>query len=154
MSQNLIGKEEGFDKVKVLDIDVEFGRGELPGHNTITEFKFGQKGYDMALTFRNMHNFDATSRQIINKQVYKSLKKGGVYGVVDHTRRHMEPHTAENRRRADPVVIIKELLELGFEFVGHSDLHYRADDELRYEVGRKSVTGNSDRFTLLFRKPK
>ena len=37
--------------------------------------------------------------------------------------------------------------------VDYSDLHYRADDELRYEVGRASVTGNSDRFTLLFRKP-
>ena len=26
--------------------------------------------------------------------------------------------------------------------------------ELRYEVGRRSVSGNTDRFTLLFRKPK
>ena len=60
----------------------------------------------------------------------------------------------ENRRRADPVVIIKELLDIGFEFDGYSDVHYRADDELRFEVGRKSVTGNSDRFTLKFRKPK
>jgi len=24
---------------------------------------------------------------------------------------------------------------------------------LRYEVGRKTVTGNTDRFTFLFRKP-
>jgi len=48
----------------------------------------------------------------------------------------------------------EELLDLGFEFAGSSDLHYRADDELRFEVGRKTVTGNTDRFTLLFRKPK
>ena len=65
----------------------------------------------------------------------------------------MQPFTAENRRRADPVVIIKEILDAGFEFVSYSDLHYRADDELRYEVGRKSVTGNTDRFTFLFKKP-
>jgi hypothetical protein len=39
------------------------------------------------------------------------------------------------------------------EFVDYSTLHYRADDELEYEVGRKSVTGNTDRFTLLFQKP-
>ena len=43
--------------------------------------------------------------------------------------------------------------DVGFEFVAFSDLHYRADDELEYEVGRRSVTGNTDRFTLLFRKP-
>ena len=45
------------------------------------------------------------------------------------------------------------LLDIGFELVDYSDLHYRSDDELRYEVGRKSVTGNTDRFTFLFRKP-
>jgi predicted methyltransferase len=42
---------------------------------------------------------------------------------------------------------------VGFRFAGLSDLHYRADDELLYEVGRRSVSGNTDRFTLLFRKP-
>ena len=154
ISENFVGKLEGFDKVNVLDVDVDFSKGELPGTNAISDFKFGEKSFDMVLTFRNMHNFDAPSRKTINEQVFKSLKKGGIYGVVDHTRRHMEPHTMENRRRADPVEIIKELLDIGFEFDGFSDVHYRADDELRFEVGRKSVTGNSDRFTLKFRKPK
>jgi predicted methyltransferase len=81
------------------------------------------------------------------------LKPGGLYGVIDHTRRHMEPANAENRRRIDPVLVIRELVQMGFEFVDYSDLHYRADDELEYEVGRRSVSGNTDRFTLLFRKP-
>ena len=89
----------------------------------------------------------------MNAQVFKALKSGGLYGVVDHTRRHMEPETPENRRRIDPVLVVKEMLEQGFEFVGYSDLHYRADDELRFEVGRRTVTGNTDRFTFLFRKP-
>lgn len=153
VKENLVGQVDGFDKVSVIETDAEFDKGELPGTNAISQFSFGEKGFDAALTFRNMHNFDEPSRRIINEQVYKSLKKGGIYGVVDHTRRHMEPHTMENRRRADPVQIIKELLDLGFVFEGYSDLHYRADDELRFEVGRRSVSGNTDRFTLLFRKP-
>ena len=41
----------------------------------------------------------------------------------------------------------------GFELVDFSDLHFRPDDELRYEVGRKTVTGNTDRWTLKFVKP-
>jgi predicted methyltransferase len=53
----------------------------------------------------------------------------------------------------DPVLMIKEIEEAGFEFVDFSDLHYRYDDELVYEVGRRSVTGNTDRFTMLFKKP-
>ena len=54
---------------------------------------------------------------------------------------------------SDSALVIKEMLDLGFEFIAYSDLHYRADDELEYEVGRRSVSGNTDRFTLLFRKP-
>ena len=55
-------------------------------------------------------------------------------------------------RRIDPVLAIHEIQAAGFELVDFSDLHYRADDELRYEVGRKTVTGNTDRWTLKFRK--
>ena len=65
----------------------------------------------------------------------------------------MEADSGENRRRMDPVLAIKEIEAAGFEFVDFSDLHFRADDELRYEVGRKTVTGNTDRWTLKFRKP-
>ena len=107
----------------------------------------------MVLTFRNQHNFDPESRNRVNTQVFKALRSGGLYGVVDHTRRHMEKLDNENVRRIDPVLVIKEMLDIGFEFVDFSDLHFRADDELEYEVGRHTVTGNTDRFTLLFRKP-
>ena len=58
-----------------------------------------------------------------------------------------------NRSRVDPVLAIKEIQAAGFEFVDYSDLHYRQDDELRYEVGAKTVTGNTDCWTLKFRKP-
>jgi len=152
VEENIIG-EAGMDKIKVLNPEVEITAGD-DNLRTINAFEFGQAGFDAALTFRNMHNFDAAGRKNINDAVFKALKPGGIYGVVDHTRRHMEPITRENRRRADPVEIIKELLDAGFVFEAYSDLHYKPDDELRFEVGRKSVTGNSDRFTLLFRKPK
>lgn len=108
---------------------------------------------DLVLTFRNYHNFDAAERATMNTTIYESLKPGGLYGVVDHSRRHMEPDNSENGRRVDPVLMIKEVQAAGFELVDFSDVLRRPDDELRYEVGRPSVTGNSDRFTLLFRRP-
>ncbi|MEJ6592234.1 MAG: methyltransferase, partial [SAR86 cluster bacterium] len=116
-------------------------------------FSFGITQLDMVLTFRNMHNFTKTGRDNINKAAFEALKSGGLYGVVDHTQRHMQPTDYELRRRIDPVLVIKEVEAAGFEFVDYSDLHFRLDDELRYEVGRKTVTGNTDRFTLLFKKP-
>jgi predicted methyltransferase len=107
----------------------------------------------MALTFRNMHGFTEAGRINMNAAVYAALKPGGLFGVIDHTRRHMQAINDENSRRTDVVQIIKEAQIAGFELVDYSDLHYRPDDELRYEVGRATVTGNTDRYTLLFRKP-
>jgi predicted methyltransferase len=152
VSRNLVS-EPGFDHVKVVDIGVDLERTGPFGTNFIPPFDFGLRDIDLALTFRNMHNFTPEGRANVNSAVFKALKSGGFYGIKDHSRRHMEPMTNENRRRADVVQIMKEVLEAGFEFVDYSDLHYRPDDELRYEVGRKTVTGNTDRFTLLFRKP-
>ena len=145
--------EPGFEKVQVVETDANSRRPEGSRHYVLDDFEFGKSSVDMVLTFRNLHSFDAESRARIDRAVFDVLKSGGLYGVVDHTKRHMEPDTPENRRRMDPVLVIKELLDVGFEFVDYSDLHYRPDDELEYEVGRRSVTGNTDRFTLLFRKP-
>lgn len=152
VEKNLVSTD-GFDHVKVLQVDAERDRNGPFRTSNIAAFEFDVSNVDLALTFRNMHNFAAEGRGNINAAVFKSLKSGGLYGVVDHSKRHMEPMTAENRRRVDPMQITQELLDAGFELVDFSDLHYRPDDELRFEVGRKTVTGNSDRFTLLFRKP-
>lgn len=145
--------QPGFEKVETLETTDNLRRLEEQRIYVVDDFDFGVSGLDMVVTFRNLHNFDEDSRAIINTQVFKALKSGGLYGVVDHTRRHMEPADGENRRRIDPVLVIMELLNTGFQLVDYSDLHFRADDELEYEVGRRSVSGNTDRFTLLFRKP-
>lgn len=145
--------EPGFEQVQVLETTDNLHRPQGSRFYSVDEFDFGVTDLDMVLTFRNQHNFDADGRARVNSQVFNALKSGGLYGVVDHTKRHMEPASSENRRRVDPVMIIKEIQDIGFEFVDFSNLHFRADDELEYEVGRRSVSGNTDRFTLLFRKP-
>lgn len=145
--------EPGFEKVVRLDTKENIRRPPDSRFYVMDEFDFGVDDLDMVLTFRNLHNFTPEARAAMNREVFESLRNGGLYGVVDHTRRHMEALDNENRRRIDPVLVIKEMLDQGFEFVGYSDLHFRADDELEYEVGRRSVSGNTDRFTFLFRKP-
>ncbi len=145
--------QPGFEEVVVLETTANLRRNDAKRIYEVDDFEFGVDDVDMVVTFRNLHNFDPASRARVNEQVFEALKPGGLYGVIDHTRRHMEPADYENRRRIDPVLVIKEMLDQGFEFVGYSDLHFRADDELEYEVGRRSVSGNTDRFTFLFRKP-
>lgn len=108
---------------------------------------------DLVLTFRNYHNFSAADRAAVNKSAFDALKKGGLYGIVDHTRRHNEPTTRENGRRVDPVLVIKEVQAAGFVLEDFSNVHYRPDDALTLEVGNPAVSDRTDRVTLLFRKP-
>ncbi len=152
VEQALLSKP-GFDKVKVTGKDAEFNRPEGARYYDLKMSGLGVENADLVLTFRNYHSFSEEGRKAMNKAAFAALKSGGIYGLVDHTARHMQPANGENRRRFDPVVAIKEVQAAGFELVDFSDLHYRPDDELRYEVGRKTVTGNTDRWTLKFRKP-
>lgn len=145
--------EPAFAHVTRLETTDNLHRPEGSRYYTLDDFEFGVSDLDMVVTFRNLHNFGPESRARMNSEVFKALKSGGLYGLVDHTKRHMQREDNENRRRIDPVLVIKEMLDQGFEFVDYTDLHYRADDELVYEVGRRTVTGNTDRFTMLFRKP-
>ncbi len=145
--------EPGFEGVTIIEDEANMRRESGARYYTMDAFDLDVDDIDMVLTFRNVHNFDAEGRARMHGAAFGSLKSGGLYGVVDHTMRHMEPETPENRRRFDPVLAIKEIQAAGFEFVDYSTLHYRADDELEYEVGRRSVSGNTDRFTFLFRKP-
>jgi predicted methyltransferase len=147
-----LGGKPGFEDMNIAAEDAKIWRPEGSRFYSLEIDGLGVTDADIVFTFRNYHNFAAAGRAAMNKAAYDALKTGGIYAVVDHTRRHMEADSPENRRRLDPVLAIKEIQQAGFELVDFTDLHYRPDDELRYEVGRKTVTGNTDRWTLKFVK--
>jgi predicted methyltransferase len=154
VESKLIKENQDFSHVKVIAKESKLYRKEGAKFYSLENADLGVENLDMVLTFRNYHNFDFGGRKAMNDAAWNALKVGGIYGVVDHTRRHMQADDNENRRRIDPVLAIKEIQDAGFILVDYSDLHYRPDDELRYEVGRKTVTGNTDRFTFKFIKVK
>lgn len=151
IKETLTGKP-GFEKMQIVAEDAKVYRPEGAPNYVLETSGLGVTDADMVLTFRNYHNFGPEGRAALNKAVYDALKPGGIYAVKDHNRRHMEPDNPENRRRMDPVLAIKEIQAAGFVLLDFSALHFHPDDELRYEVGRKTVTGNTDRFTLKFVK--
>jgi predicted methyltransferase len=151
--KDTLAGQPGFENMQIVAEESRMYRPEGARSYVLETDGLGVTDADMVLTFRNYHNFSAAGRAALNRVVFDALKPGGIYAVVDHNRRHMEPDNNENRRRMDPVLAIREIQEAGFVFVDYTDLHYRPDDELRYEVGRQTVTGNTDRFTLKFRKP-
>lgn len=149
----LIESTPEFAHVEILDVNPDMPSAHRRGIFDLADFSFWLEGLDLVLTFRNAHNLTPAGRASLNTAVFEALRPGGLYGVVDHTRRHMEPDGPGNRRRADPVRIIHEIQAAGFQLVDWSDLHYRATDRLALEVGNPAVSGRTDRFTLLFQKP-
>ena len=150
----------GTDKlIKILDVKTTGKSSELKKQDgagyiyQVDEVDLGVKDVDMVLTFRNAHNFNSATRIRINKAAFAALKSGGVYGVIDHTKRHMEAASDWTWRRLDPVMVIQEAVQAGFVFEAFSDLHARPEDELKYDTRHDSLVNESDRFTLKFRKP-
>jgi len=143
--------QEPLSRVRKVTLDMTYDsqRGKM----TMGRLDFGFSDADLMLSFREYHSFDAEAARLFNQAAYRALKPRGLYCVKDHTRRHMEADSPENRRRVDPVRAILEMQAAGFRLIDSADTFFRADDELRYEVGRRSVSGNTDRFMLLFQKP-
>ena len=137
-------------EVEVLDWNGPEAKGRNP---FVGSGEWDVEPVDMVVTFRNYHNFGYEDRMATNQSAFDALKPGGYYGIVDHTRRHMQPDNQNNGRRADPVQVIKEVQDSGFVLEDYSPVLYRSEDTLELEVGHESISDNTDRFTLLFRKP-
>jgi predicted methyltransferase len=147
-------QKRGMPHVKAIALDtMTVTPSGQTGIFTLEKIDVPLQDADLFLTFRNLHNISEQTRPLLHQAVYNMLKPGGIYGIVDHTKRHNEPDTPETWRRLDPVKIIREVEAAGFQFVDYSSLHYRPDDELKYDTIRPSINRYSDRFTLKFRKP-
>ena len=144
-------KTSHMEKVRRVNLDMKWDR-EIRAFD-FNGIDFQSEDLDMFLNIREYHNLHGEERAEFNQAVFKSLKPGGKYIVIDHTRRHMQSDSPENWRREDPVKVLIEIQNAGFEFVKQSDMFYKLDDSLEFEVGRKTVSGNTDRFFFVFQKP-
>jgi predicted methyltransferase len=139
--------------IEIIESGRDIAFGPAREGAAVRDTSLGVTGADLVVTFRNLHNYRPEMRAAVNKAVFDALKPGGVYGVLDHTRRHMEPNSRENGRRVDPVQMIKEIQAAGFVFEDYSTIHYSPADALALEVGSPDVANQTDRITFRFRKP-
>lgn len=114
-------------------------------------FGVGDGSADMFLHFREYHNYDVADNGRINAKVFDTLKSGGSYVVIDHTRRHMQEETGALSRREDPVDVILQVQAAGFVLDRASDMFFEESDDLTLEVGQ--IPNMTDRFFLVFKKP-
>lgn len=130
--------------------------GELP---TDDPFPAEAKDLDAVITILNYHDFvwQKADTAKLNKLVFDRLKKGGVYGIVDHSAvAGSGTKDCETLHRIDEEVVKKEVLAAGFKLDAESPLLRHADDKRDWNTSPKNAgdkRGTSDRFTLRFVKP-
>ncbi len=89
-----------------------------------------------------------------NKAVFKALKPGGAYVIIDHSAPDGSGLAATNTtHRIDAAVVKKDMAAAGFVFVGESDVLRNPADARDKLVFDKAIRGHTDQFVYLFRKP-
>lgn len=116
-------------------------------------------GVDLVLTVQNYHDlhlaqFPKDTAAKVNAEVFKSLKPGGVYLVVDHVAEAgsgLEPPTKAHR--IDPAIVRQEVEAAGFKLESESPLLKDASDKHTASVFDPAIRGKTDQFVMKFRKP-
>lgn len=117
-------------------------------------------GLDLVLTVQNYHDFHLTpfpkdTAQTVNAEVFKSLKPGGLYVIVDHVALPGSGLEAAMKvHRIDPAIVKAEVEAAGFKFEGENALLKDAADPHTANVFDPAIRGKTDQFVYKFRKPK
>lgn len=116
-------------------------------------------GLDLVFTAQNYHDLhlniapaDTASR--VNAAVFRALRPGGLYVVIDHHAAAGAPLTASDTvHRIDIEAVKREVLAAGFVLDGESDILANPADPLTASVFDASIRGRTSQFMLRFRKP-
>lgn len=116
---------------------------------------------DVVWTTQNYHDlhieklFGKVDMLALNKSVFKSLKPGGIYFVLDHSAAPGSGTTdTEKLHRIDEAVVKKEVEAAGFKFDGESSALRNPADPRTAKIFDDAIRGHTDQFMLRFRKPK
>lgn len=115
-------------------------------------------GLDLVLTVQNYHDlhlkpFAVDNAAKINAEIFRALKPGGAYVVVDHVG-PAGPDAPDKLHRIDPAQVRKEVEAAGFKFVGETDLLKSTADPHTANVFDASIRGKTDQFAYKFIKPR
>ncbi|WP_267388495.1 methyltransferase [Sphingomonas sp. GC_Shp_3] len=117
------------------------------------------KPVDLVWTVQNYHDLannggGEATLGAFNAAVFKALKPGGIYVVVDHAAPTGSGLAdTETLHRIDPAVVKREVTNAGFTFVGESKALANPADDHTLKVFDPAIRGKTDQFVYKFRRP-
>lgn len=98
-----------------------------------------------------------TDRRAMNAAVFRALKPGGVYGIVDHSAvAGSGLRDVQTFHRIDQAPLVQEILAAGFRLDAEADFLRNPSDPRDWNDSPRAAgerRGTSDRFVLRFVKP-
>ena len=89
----------------------------------------------------------------VNASIYKALKPGGVYIMIDHVApAGSGAATGGTMHRIDPAIVQEQLEAVGFKLAGSADFLANPDDSKETGPFDPSIRGKTDRFVYKFVK--
>jgi predicted methyltransferase len=159
------GWPDEYDKVSKPDSDVMRKMAATAPFTNVRALTHPAKAFsapeplDLVFTSQNYHDYPdpfmgKVDPAVLNAAVYKALKPGGLFVIVDHSGR---PGTGmketDTLHRIDPATVRRQVEAAGFKFAGESKLLANPKDPRTATVFDKSIRGQTDQFILKFRKP-
>jgi predicted methyltransferase len=117
------------------------------------------KPVDLVLTVQNYHDVPnggggEAALAAFNASVFKALKPGGIYMVIDHVAPAGSGLADTNTlHRIDPAIVKKQVLAAGFQWVGETTVLANPKDDHTLKVFDPAIRGVTDQFVYKFRKP-
>jgi predicted methyltransferase len=147
--------DPAYNKVKIVDLTSKLSEPE---------------SVDAVLTFRNLHNWFGPMMDKVFLNTFTALKSGGIFGVVEH---RAKSGTPMKEMKESGYVTEEYAIEIakkhGFKLISRSEINANPKDTKNHPKGvwtlppsfrlkeknkdKYAAIGESDRMTLLFKKP-
>lgn len=150
LGNSLETRLEGLDNVEYLKVNFD----EMPLEDA---------SVDVVTWFQGPHELwytpESGTKLVTNPdnslpEIFRVLKPGGTFVVIDHTAPAGSPATTGgDTHRIDPQIVKDLATEAGFVVVAESDLFDNPEDDLTVNVFDEKVRGTTDQFMIKFEKP-
>ena len=130
-----------------------------PRYGNVTDFEQNLIAFrpprplDLVFTVQNYHDVLSPQRPQMNQVLFKALRTGGAYLIVDHAAVPGSGYASLPLHRIDEALVRKEVEAAGFRFAADSQALRNPSDDRKTNVFSPEIRGRTDQFMLKFVKP-